>query len=126
MSNAQASAPEAHINTAAALELLGGDMELYHDLLKDYIAALPADINDVYTLEQADADAAARLVHRIKGSSLQAGAEALGAAGQALEDALRHRTCVSLTALTDAFVAEYTATVEEARRLMTAMEMPHV
>jgi PAS domain S-box-containing protein len=75
---------------AAALERLGGNVELYQQVLQAFlveIAAVPGQLKNM--VAESDAAGAGRLLHTIKGLSLTVGATALSIACRDAETALK-------------------------------------
>ena len=108
-----------NLDIQAALELLGGEEDLYKELLLAYIAALPKDINQLYDLEKdSSLNEAAKFVHRLKGSSLQIGATEFGKTAQELEDLLRNKQQGNIQELTQRFIKQYEELVQEVKAMV--------
>ncbi len=81
------------LNLNAALELLDNDKDLLKILMESFMNEMPFDEATLDKLIADKDDAkAANYVHAVKGAGRQLCAERLSAAGQALEDVLRHKT----------------------------------
>lgn len=81
------------LNTAAALEMLSGEKELYIMLLDAFIESCPDGLDQIDAFISEDKFEEARAYsHKIKGSASQIGAEQLTFALQYLEDTLKGKT----------------------------------
>jgi signal transduction histidine kinase/DNA-binding response OmpR family regulator len=111
-----------------AVQSMGGDRELYLDIVKDYlgeIESLPYELNEC--LERGDFLSAKRLMHTIKGISATVGATHMAETARRMELAIQH---APQDAPTDPFVEEARAAAALARIHMqsvyTAMSLEMV
>ncbi|GAB4271168.1 MAG: hypothetical protein Kow0092_25800 [Deferrisomatales bacterium] len=92
-----------------ALRRLGGDEDLFCELLAVFLEDLPASLSELQAARQAkDGERLAATAHRIKGAALNLGAKALAAAAEALE--------------TSGSTGAHARVEEEARRLRALVE----
>lgn len=92
----------------SAMEMLGGDPDLFKILLSSFLNDKNFDIARLVELEKAeDTTEAAKYVHYFKGAARQIGAEELGEAGQELEDVLRKKKTGDLEKLNENFARAY-------------------
>lgn len=77
------------LDAAAGLGLLDGDAELYRMLLEGYISGGFSEKELLSLLENGDYEAGAKYIHRLKGSSLQIGANEAGEKASQIERILR-------------------------------------
>lgn len=88
------------LNTAAALEMLSGEKELYKMLIDAFIADSPNNLDTIDVLiEEKKFEEARAYSHKIKGSASQIGAEQLAFALQYLEDGLKGNMTADVSAL---------------------------
>ncbi len=82
------------------LEVSGGDEELADELLADFVDLFPGQLDDVEAAATAaDAAAARAAAHRLKGSCLAVGANALGELLRSAEDAAREGSVGPISSL---------------------------
>ncbi len=96
------------LNIQSAMEMLGGDPDLFRILLSSFLHDKTFDMNRLLELENSgNMLEAAKYVHYFKGAASQIGAEDLGEAGQALEDFLRQKSSGNLEKLNENFEKAY-------------------
>ena len=97
------------LDIQSAMEMLGGDPDLFKILLCSFLNDKTFDINRLLELEKSeDTTEAAKYVHYFKGAARQLGAEDLSDAGQELEDVLRKKKTGDLEKLNQRFAKAYT------------------
>ncbi len=97
------------LNLDSALEMLGGEKDLLKELMTAFINDEQLDENKLKSLEnETDTIPAAVYVHYFKGAARQLGGEKFAAAGQMLEDVLRHKAEGDIPSLHKAVVENYT------------------
>lgn len=83
---AKATIPEQVVDYQVGLKRVGGDREIYQDLLNDFVAELPAKLETIHALYQAgDKDGLNRAAHNLKGVSANLGALQLSEYARRLE-----------------------------------------
>lgn len=88
------------IDVEYLLEVSGGDEELADELLADFVELFPGQLDDVEAAATAaDAAAARAAAHRLKGSCLAVGANALGELLRKAENAAREGSVGPVAAL---------------------------
>jgi CheY-like chemotaxis protein len=79
----------AGIDTEKGMEHLGGDWDIYWDVVKSFARYTPPLLDKIRVFSAEDINDYAIIVHGIKSSSRSIGAEALGAQAEALEHAAK-------------------------------------
>lgn len=83
---AKAAEPPQVVDFQVGLKRVGGDREIYLDLLKDFLTELPAKLELIETLHKAgDKDGLSRAAHNLKGVSANLGALQLSEYARRLE-----------------------------------------
>jgi HPt (histidine-containing phosphotransfer) domain-containing protein len=107
------------LNIKDALEMLGGEKELYKELLQSFTENKKFNINELLKLEESDdTTEAAKYVHYFKGAARQLGGEKLGQSGQTLEDVLRKKSSGNISELNKTFFEDYKILVEEINKTL--------
>lgn len=116
--NTAASGSTAAIDVKYLVEVSGGDEELATELLADFIELFPAQLAEVEAAATtADAAATRAAAHRLKGSCLAVGANALGELLRDAEDAARQGNVGPVIALCSQARETFADLVEQAESL---------
>lgn len=109
------------LNVENGLEMLGGDKELYAELIEEFLKH-PFDDEEVLRLiKEENLQDAASKVHRLKGSCANIGGEALQNASSTLEKVLRGKEAGDVNALLQAVKIEYQKLLQEAKNALTKL-----
>jgi len=88
------------LNTASALDMLSGELDLYKMLIDAFLAESPSNLEIIDSLiAEGKKEEARSFSHKIKGSASQIGAEQLAFALQYLEDGLKGNMTADVAAL---------------------------
>ena len=96
------------LDSAAAIERIGNDQELYFEVLEIFLDDAPKQVETLEAaLEASDGETATRAAHSIKGASANVGAERLKAVALEMEEAGRAGDFVKVKALIPALLEKY-------------------
>lgn len=94
------------------LGFVDNDMSLYNELLDSYLTDNKFDFDYFKSLIQKDNLKAASYIHRIKGASVQIGADKFYEIGQNLEDVLKDKKTGDLQKLATDAISCYKLTIQ--------------
>lgn len=111
------------LNVENGLEMMGGDTELYVELMEEFIKTGSFNIEEVTELAKANNyEAAASIVHRIKGSSATIGGERLQEICAQTEAIFRHRAEGNPLPLLPEIDKRYKEFVEELKKAIEKLK----
>ncbi|MBI4717714.1 MAG: response regulator [Planctomycetes bacterium] len=115
---ADAPVPAWVLDVEQAVDNLAGDRDLYREVITEFVACLPAQIEALrQAAAGADVQALGRLAHSLKGSASNIGAARAGQLAMELEELARRHDGAAAAAL----VAELEASLEELRRSVASL-----